>query len=213
MYICYALFEAVIRLAASTSRSAYFVVYWSTAIPSVVLTVLAIRESFLAIFWPETRLRWFRWVFWICIGIIVGYAGLRAWLYSSREPTRLGSIIIDLELGVQYLVAAVGLIYFGLIRLFNVRGHQRESGIIWGFGVKASLIILGVLVRSIFVTRIGWLSAWLPALAYIIAEAAWVTELLHEEQSIPEPKAPLEEMSRTIDRYIAILRRYLGNER
>src|SRR5262249_22733690 len=66
VYVCYALFEAGIRLTVSHSRDAYFIVYWSTAIPGAVLTLLALWESFLAIFWPETRLRWFMWVFWSC---------------------------------------------------------------------------------------------------------------------------------------------------
>ncbi len=212
IYIVYELFVAAVQLAVSGNTQTYLVVYWSTAVPGVALTVLALRESFLAIFLPETRLRWFRWVFWSGMGIILGYAGLRAWLYPPHEPTRLGSVIIDLELGVQYLIAAIGLVYFGLIRLFNVIGHQRESGIIWGFGMNATLIILGVLVRSIFVTKLGWLSTWLPALAYIIAEVSWMTELLRQERRIPEPKATLEEMNEAIDRYTAIMNRYLGRE-
>lgn len=212
-YICYALLEAIIRLGASSNREAYFIAYWSTAVPDLVFTILTLRESFLAVFWPETKLRWFRWVFWSCIGIVIGYAGLRAWLNPARGLTRLALVIVGLELGVQYVIAAVGLIYFGSVRLFNVIGHQRESSIIWGFGMKASLIILGVYVGSIFRTTMGWLSAWLPALAYIIAELTWAIELLREEQVIPQPMTSLEEMSDTIERYIAIVHRYLESER
>lgn len=210
VYVCYALFEAGIRLAASHSQKAYLIAYWSTAVPDLAFTILTLRESFLAIFWSETKLRWFRWIFWACIAIVVGYAGLGAWLNPSQGLTRLSLVIVNLELGVQYVIAAVGLIYFGSIWLFRVFGHQRESGIIWGFGMKATLIILGVYAGSIFGTKLHWLITWLPALAYIIAEVAWTTELLRGEQMIPQPTASLKEMSDTIESYIAILHRYLG---
>jgi hypothetical protein len=208
-YILYVLIEAVLRLAFSGSRNAYFAVYWSTGVVDVVLTVAALRESFLAIFWPEARLRWFKWIFWICISATLGYAIVAAWLSPPHQASRLVAIIIDCNIGIQYLVAVVGMLYFCLTRLFTVWEYNWESGIVLGFGVNATIEAGAQLFRSAFGTRFAWVSTWLPAVSYIVAELTWVWTFLQPERQLPEPDLTLEQMNQALDNYMAIAQKYL----
>lgn len=208
-YIIYVLFEAILRLASSGSREAYFAVYWLTEIVDVALTLLALRESFLAIFWPETRLRWFKWVFWICISVTLGYAVAAAWWSPPQQASHLVTITIDFEIGVQYLVAVVGMLYFCLTRLFTVWEYNWESGVVLGFGVYATLVSGGQLVRSAFGTRFAWISTWLPAVSYIIAELTWVWTFVQPERQLPKLDLTLEQVNEALDNYMAIAQKYL----
>jgi len=212
-YILYALIEAVTRLAASGSRHAYLIVYWSTAVPGIVFTVLALRESFLAIFWSETRLRWFRLIFWSCILAAIVYVGWQAWALSPRQVPRFLSVILRLESGLDILISIFGLLYAGAIGLFGILEHQRATAIILGFTANSSVAVFGWITRSVFGTKFRVLSEWIPAVAYILAEAIWTKDLLRQERTLPERKQTLEQMSSVMDRYIEIVHRYLGSER
>jgi hypothetical protein len=213
IYVCYALCELIIRLAASPDQRAYFIVYWSTAIPGVVLTLLALWESFLAIFLPETQLRWFMWVFWGCMTVAVAYAVLQATVVPPRQAGRLMTVILDLEFGSGVIIAMFGLLYAGAIRLFGILEHQRETAIIFGFTTYATMATLSVVTRSAFGTKIRMVTEYIPAVAYILAEAIWTRDLLRDEQTLPEPTQTLEQMSEALNRYIGILNRYVGRER
>jgi hypothetical protein len=212
IYSSYVWFEAVSRLIAVGNEHAYFAAYWLTSLGGLTFTAFALWESFRGILWLETNQTWFRWVFWSCISVILIYGGLRAWLYPPRGMTFLLATLVQLEIGQDYLVIAFGVLYFGLVRFFKVIGHQRESTIIWGFGVSSTLSALGVLIRSVFVTKFFLLSASLPAIGYIVAELAWTRDLLREEQRVPEPEVSLEELGGALKYYTDLLYRYLGKE-
>src|ERR1700685_1399263 len=209
-YIVYVLLEAVAQLAVLGNPRVYSEVYWFTVPGDVLLTLLALRESFLAIFWPETRLRWFRWVFWSGISLALIYGGWEAWAFPPRQAGRLFVVILDLEIALNIVISIFGLLYGGFIRLFGILEHQRETAIILGFTANASIATFGWLTRSVFGTRFRLLSAWVPAVAYIVALAIWTRDLLRPEWKLPEPTQTLEEMLATMNRSIAILHKYLG---
>ena len=208
----YALFETTAQLAVLGNPRMYSKVYWSTVPVDVVLTLLALRESFLSIFWPETRLFWFRWILWSGVGLAVAYGVFEAWALPPRQAGRLFTVILDLEFGLGIVISVFGLLYAGFIRLFGILEHQRESAIILGFTANASIANFGWLTRSVFGTRFRLLSAWVPAVAYIVALAIWTRDLLRSEWKLPEPTQTLEEMIATMVRSSAILKKYLRRE-
>jgi len=211
-YMLFVLLEAVIQLAVSGNHELYFKVYWSTAPVDVGLTVFALRESFLSIFWPEIRLRWFRWVFWSGMGLAVAYGVWEAWALPPRQAGGLFKVILNLEFGLGIVISVFGLLYAGFIRLFGILEHQRESAIILGFTANASIATFGWLTRSVFGTRFRLFSDLVPAVAYIVAEAIWARDLLRPEWKLPEPTQTLEEMIETMNRSIVILHKYLRRE-
>jgi hypothetical protein len=213
VYIVYDACESVLRLAVSHNPSAYFKVYWSTAIAGTLLTLLALRESFLSVFWHEVRFRWFRWVFWISIALAVAYGCFEAWAAPPRQASRFVVVMLDIEFAVVIVIATFGVLYAGSIKLFGILEHQRETAIIFGFTTNACLTAFGVVMRSTFGTRFKSISEWIPAIAYIIAELIWIRDLLRPERKLPQPTdETLRQMSIVIDRYVAILHRYLGRE-
>jgi hypothetical protein len=212
VYVLYAVLELIVRLALSGNQEVYFKVYWSTEPVDVALTVLALRESFLSIFLPETSLRWFRWVFWSGMALAVAYGVFEAWALPPRQAGRLVTVIIDLEFVLNAVIFIFGLLYCGSIKVFGILEHQREGAIIFGFTANACLTTLGVLTRSAFGTRFRLLSESIPAVAYILAEAIWIRDLLHDEWKLPQPTQTLEEMRATMVKSIAILHKYLGRE-
>jgi len=212
VYTLYVLLEDIIRLAVSGNPEMYFKVYWSTEIVDAALTVLALRESFLSIFWLETRLRWFRWVLSSGVALAVAYGVFEAWALPPRQAGRLVTVILDLEFALGIVISVFGLLYASSIRLFGILEHQRASAIILGFTANASIANFGWLTRSVFGTRFRLLSEWVPAVAYIVAEAIWTRDLLRPEWKIPEPTQTVEEMLATVNRSIAILHKYLGRE-
>lgn len=209
-YISYELITATLKLAVSGNPAMYFKVYWTTEIFDVFLTFTAVRESFLHVFWQETRLRWFRWIFWTCIGAAVSYAGWKAWAYPPAQAGRLVTLIVDLEFTFDCIIAVIGLLYFALTALSGIIEHHRESGIIFGFGINATVAMAGFLTRSVFGMRFRSLSEWLPALAYLLAELTWTVELLRPRRTVAEPEVSLQRISRALDGYIEVFRKYFG---
>lgn len=212
IYSAYAWFEAVSRLVVVGNEHGYFWVYWLTSLGGLVLTALALWESFRAILWLETKQAWFPWVFWPCLGVAVAYEVGRAWFYPPYGMTWVVATVMDIEIGQDYLIIALSVLYFGLVRFFKVIGHQRESTVIWGFGISAIFSALAVVIRSVFVTKFIFLSTWLPALGYIVAELAWTRDLFREEQKVPEPEVSLGDLQFAMRHYTELLYRYLGRE-
>jgi hypothetical protein len=212
VYTLYVLLESIVRLAASGNHRIYSIVYWATEPVDLVMTVLALRESFLYIFWPAARWPWFRWVFWCGFGLATGYGCWIAWALPPREPKSLAAMYIHLEFAVDVVISVFGLLYAGLIRLFGILEHQRESAIILGFTANACLGNFGWLTRSVFGTRFKLLSGLVVAVAYIVGELIWTRDLLRPEWKLPQPTQTLEEMIETMSRSFAILQKYLGRE-
>jgi hypothetical protein len=212
LYTLYILLEVIVRLAVSGNYRVYFIVYWSTEPVDLAFTVLALRESFLYIFWPEARWPWFRWVFWCGFGSAIGYSCWIAWALPPREPRLLVAMFTHLEFGLDVVISVFGLLYAGFIRLFGILEHQRESAIILGFTAIACLGNFGWLTRSVFGTRFRLLSGLVVAVAYIVGELIWTRDLLRPEWKLPQPTQTLEEMVGTMSRSVAILQKYLGRE-
>jgi hypothetical protein len=212
VYTIYSLLELIVRLVVLGHYETYFIVYWSTEPIDLALSVLALRESFLSIFWPEIRLRWFRWVFWGGFGLAIAYSIWEAWALPARDARGFTAVFIDAELAWGIVVSVFGLLYAGFIKLFGILEHQRETAIILGFTANALLGSFGWLMRSVFGTRFKLLSGLTTAVAYILGELIWTRDLLRPEWKLPQPTQTLEEMIETMSRSVAILQKYLGRE-
>lgn len=213
VYSAYALLEHSLRLFVSGDGVLYFRVYWFTEIGDIVLMLVAIGESFLNVFWLESKLRWFNVVFWSCLGIALAYACARAWLLPPRQAEPLMTVILNVEFAVAVVISAFGLLYGAGVRLFGMIGHQRETGIIFGFGMNATLLVFACLLRSTFGTKVRFLSDWVPAVSYLLAEAIWVWTMARREQEIPElDDETLVELNQALGHYVGLVNTYLGRE-
>lgn len=211
IYIGYVLIEAALRLSVVGNKTLYFYVYWLTAVGGVVLSVLAVRESFLNVFGVYTRFRWFTRIVWGCVGLALLYAAFRAWFSPPVNASRWGIVVADLELAVNYSLAFVGILYFILVRFQKIKEHQWESAIISGFSTIGILSSIAVLARSVFGPRP--FTQWIEPMAYLLAEIEWALVLGRPERETPKwvqkRELTIDDLTR-LDQYIKALERILG---
>ena len=213
-YIAYELIEAGLRFGAAGHGRLYFYLYWWTAVGGAILSVLAVRESFVNVFWMYGRFRWFTRIIWGCVGLALAYSVFRAWSSPPVRASRLGTVISDLELAVNYSLAFVGILYFALVKFEKVKQRQWESGVISGFSTIAVLSSIAVLTRFVFGPRT--FNQWIEPAAYILAEIEWAVVLSRPEREAPkwirEKKLAVDDLTR-FDEYITVLERLLGRRR
>lgn len=213
VYIAYAIIESGLRFSAANRGTLYPKIYWWTEIGEVALTLLAFQESFMNAFREYTRLRWFVAVIWSCIGAALFYAVFTALVFPPADAPLRTAIIIDLEVGVNFVLAIVGILYFALTSLFKIKDRRWESGIVSGFTIYISLAVCGYLIRSIWGTRFPFLNAWLSPIGYILAEVTWALELSRPEPSPPPPIRDLAVDDLTkLEQYSKVLQRILGRK-
>lgn len=211
IYIGYVLIEAALRLSVAGNIGLYFKIYWLTDIGTVIFAVLAVRESFLNVFGVYTRFRWFTRIVWGCVGMALLYSVYRAWVLPPVNASRLGAVVADLELAVNYSLAFVGILYFLFVKFQKIREHQWESAIISGFSTIGILSSIAVLARSVFGPRP--FTKWIEPVAYILAEIEWALVLGRPERETPKwvqkRELTIDDLTR-LDQYIRALERILG---
>jgi hypothetical protein len=215
IYIVYELCESGLRLWASGHRGLYFRVYWGTEIGDLVLSLLAVWQSFVNIFVGYTRLRVFVWFVWSCIGLALLYSAWKAWLFPPLQASRLVSIIIGMELAVNFSVSVVGILHSFMIRLFRIRDREWSSAVITGFTINAGLAVVGFAVRSVFGTRFPLFHTWIGAVAYLVAEMTWLILLIPGEHEITAPRVDLniEEMIERLNHSVRSLKKFLRSDK
>jgi hypothetical protein len=210
LYIAYVLLEAGLRFAVAGQKSLYFKVYWLTTIGSVALSVMALRESFVGVFWMYTRLRQFTRVLWGLVGASLLYVGFRAWATPPVHADRLVTVLIDLDLALYCSLTAVGGVYFALVRLNKLKQYPWESAIISGFMTIGILSALGALVR--YAVGPNLFSGWAGAVAYLLAEIEWTAALRRPEPEMPKRgsyrELKVDDLTR-LDKYYKVLERML----
>jgi hypothetical protein len=207
LYIAYVLIEAAVRFAVAGNEDLYFKVYWVTSAAGLVFLVMAVRESFLNVFWVHARLKWFAIVTWSCVGLALVYAILKAWLFPPVHGGWQTAAIIGSEVAVQYSISAVAIVYFVFRWIFGIRGQEWESGVMAGFAIYEVLALCGSLTRSVFGSRYRIVSEWLPAVAYIIGELTWVLVLVRDEPEVTPGRDSTVDDLREMDQYIKVLGR------
>jgi hypothetical protein len=197
----------------SGNNSLYWTVFWWTEIGDVTFMVLAFGESFLNTFREYTRLRLFVAVVWSCIGAALLYAFFKALVFPPVQANRRGTIIIGLEVAINFALGVVAVLYFTLRALLKINDRQWESGIISGFSIYVAFGIFGYLVRSMFGKRFGLLNHWLSPVGYLLAELAWVLELSRSER---KPRVPIRNLTvddlTKLEHYSRALERFLGRK-
>jgi hypothetical protein len=215
IYIAYELISAALRLSAAGNLDLYRNVYWVTSLGGVIFAVMAVRESFVNVFRRYTRFRWFTRVVWSCVTLTLIYSALKAWAFPPVHANRVMTIIIDLEVAVDYSLAMVGILYFLLVRIQRIREHQWESAIISGFMTIGAFWAVGALVRSVYAPRFRVLYQWIGPVAYLLAEIEWAFILSRPERETPkwvrERELTIDDLTR-VDEYIKVLERIWGRK-
>jgi hypothetical protein len=190
----------------------YFYAFWWTAAVQALLSVLALQESFRAVFGAFYRLSWFRQLWPGTVALIWAYAAWRAWANPPLHFTRAGAMLVSVAIVASYTIVGLVLLFFLLVKVIRVRWHLYEFNIVYGVGLTALGMMIAALVRSEFGTKFAWLTEWGPPVAYLAAVIVWLSAFLRKEPQITidtPPELLLQEMRKDLN----IVRRIFRSSR
>jgi hypothetical protein len=174
-YVAYVMLQMMLRVAFRSNFDAYFLVFWITAPIEVILSILAVHESFRRVFRPFYLVRWFRFCFPAAIALAMLYSLLTGYFSPPAHARGIYAAIISGMLMAQYVILAISLAFFALAKLLQVPRRIHEYRIVAGFGLSSGVTALAAGVRSVFVTRFPFLSDMLPAVSYLLALGIWLS--------------------------------------
>ena len=204
VYIGYVIVQMMLRSAFLSDAHVYLYVFWITAPIEMILTVLAVQESFLRVFRSFYLLRWFRIILPGTITATLVTSGWKAYLHPAHG-SRAAAAIIGTAVTAQYIVLAISILFFMLVGLLRVPWRIHEYRIVLGFGLSALALSFAGSVRSEFGTEFEVLSRMLPGVAYLLTLVIWLTAVKH-----PPPKEPeLPDVELLPERLVEEARRHL----
>ncbi|HET9184489.1 MAG TPA: hypothetical protein VFP59_20395 [Candidatus Angelobacter sp.] len=211
LYNVFAVTAAVIKLAAmSIGYRTYFVVFWITEVPYVVLELLAMLEVFPITFKTFSLLKVFRRMLWAVVAATIGISLLQPILMPPQHANRLLAWIYSLEIGVRYLQGGIFLLFVALVKFWQIEWRQYTLGIVLGFGVLVVGTLTPGMLRSEFGTNFTSTFQYVPAVAYIVAVFIWLFTFYRPPALDPleTTRAPLNpgEVANMIKRFAASIK-------
>lgn len=206
VYILYEICESVARFSVFDNAFSvlYNKVYWTTDVADLIFGAIAFCESFLNVFRPYTRFRWFTAIIWICIGSGLMYAAFRIW--ALPPVTSAHQTLVVLNVAEDYSLGAAGILYLALIVLLQIKQHQWESAVILGFTVYFIFSSGGYIAFSVFGANYSFVSSWLPAVGYLLGATIWAVGLWRPEPAVAAPVKNLHEKDlELLNRYATIM--------
>src|SRR5215510_482557 len=96
-YNNYTLLATAARLAAFILDSRlYFYIYWWTDAGLLLLGIASLHEAFRSVFEGFYLLRWFRWLYFSSIGIVVGISSVHAILNPPVQVHPFFGVVIEI---------------------------------------------------------------------------------------------------------------------
>jgi hypothetical protein len=208
VFFFYTAYVTVIDLArvVLVSTQAYIYVYWSTEAIAVLIAVMAIHESFRAIFGVFYRLTWFRFVWPGTVAVIWIYCAWRAWVHPPPHFARAGAALISGSIASSFTIVGLVFLFFLLAKLIIHEWYLYEFHIVYGLGISSLGMVAGVLLRSEFGTKYVWLTEWGPPLAYLMALVVWLSGFLRTEPKTTVDM-PMEVVLREMQADLSIVKR------
>ena len=213
VYTAYLIAATILRSVFLSRPHIYFYVYWFTEPGEILLAVLAVHESFRAVFRAFYLVWWFRLLFPGAIAVALGYSAWKAYAHPPQHANAAGAAIISAAVAAQYVIVCVSVLFFFLLRVFQVRWRLYEFRIVFGFGISALAVAFAGLVRSETGTRFSFLSEWLPGVAYLLAVLIWVSAMHGKEPKNGHGiagKLSNEELVEELRLHLRNLKKFLG---
>lgn len=210
VYVTYSSIAAFLRMCSAASYSTFFNVFWATEAAYLLLSVLCMYKSFYAVFSGMMLLRWFRWLYPVTCSLVIAYAVWKAIKRPPIERYPITSVIIGVEIGAQYLIAATFLLFCAAMRWARIAASRYHSAVVLGFGTSAIGMLMGTLVRSEFGARFASFSKFMPTVAYMIALAVWLSAFytpLPDAQPTADGRLTPEFAERELKQYQLTLRK------
>jgi hypothetical protein len=196
-------------------QALYFYIYWIGEALYVVLSFMAIREGFNAVFSKLYSSVWVRSLFPFTAAVLLLAAAVRAASHTGSQMGRLPEAIVSVEVGVRFLQVGIFGLFLLLTRVFRSFWDRYAFGILLGFGISGAGTLSVLLLRSEFGTRFDSVVGITPPIAYLIAETVWlITFVTHSAGRatsgnllLADPDQVLADVKRNTDSVKEILKR------
>jgi hypothetical protein len=213
MFLAYVVFSAgatIAKLCVSSDYRAYYFVYWGTEAIAVLLATLALLEVFrwvFALFWLSG---WFRWLSYGFIVLTLSLPVANAIRNPPAHMDRLGGLIFSAGITVNFIQAAIFLLFWLLSKSLEIGFRRYAFGIVLGFGASSCGTLIGWFARYIFGTKFNFFAMYLPPVAYIYALGFWLHVFWRKEPTEEERSLPLtpEELAEQMRRYTELMKQY-----
>lgn len=216
IYVCYQVGEALLRwvLFWKGTPSAYYYWYWRTELFDIVLSFIALGESWLNIFRALFGLVWFRVLVGVLGSALLGYSWWTVWTHPRQDNDWLLATILQLDLTFTYVPVIASFIYFWLIRFFGIAEHRRETGVILGFMVGSLFSLAAVGLRTVVglharILRVsaGEFAAWVPVIGYLLCQAIWLFTFARRPPRTAElrPQLTTGQINERLGEYLQVL--------
>jgi hypothetical protein len=199
---------SIARLVTSSHYYAYFYTYWWSSVAVVLLGLAASHEVFHWVYEGFYRLRWFQFLYYGAIALVLVITTLNSMVNPPFPADRLVSVILELDIAVNFIQVAIVAVFSALLKPLFVPFRRYPFGIAAGFGVSAVGAAIGYIALSIFGTKVQTFTQYASSMSYIFALVLWIMAFFRQE---PEEKAwmppmPPDEMLRTAREYLKVLR-------
>ena len=175
VYVAWGVLLASVQLATwIISRRLYVAVYWWMELIDVVLTVAAVRESFLRIFQGFTSKAGFRWSVWSVILAIVIYSAWKAIYAPPVQSSRLGSFVVGAEFTFRWCIFGIAVLTAVFSVLLKEPMDTREDAVVTGFGLASFGVLAGIITFSLFGTKYLFVTRYASSVGYFLAVFWWI---------------------------------------
>lgn len=173
-YVSWEVLQACIQLILfPINRRLYAKAYWWMEAVEILLTVAAVRESFLRIFQGFTRKPGFLWSLWGIICAVVAYSAWKAIYAPPLQVGRLSAFVVGAEFLFRW--SFLGITVLTAVLSFLLREPiTREDAVVSGFGVAAGAFLLYVGSFSFFGTKYIFFTKYIPSVGYFVAVFWWI---------------------------------------
>jgi hypothetical protein len=211
-YTVFSVLANLARLVVYNTDRLYFYVYWISEIGYAVLGVAVMYEVYRSVFPGFRTFWWFRPVLPFIVLFttaitIMHMMGLPAGLHQA-----LMSWIVAGELWVRIVQVTIFVLLGIFVAFFGLRWRQYPFGIAAGFGLYATVALLGTEKYSEFGTRFAFAWSVLSVVAYSMAALIWLWFFsgAPPQEDLPSgsPPVPIEDLNR----YNEFLRKQKGRE-
>jgi hypothetical protein len=208
IYTVFSVVATIARLATLQQSSLYFYEYWCGEIVYAGFALMSLFEVFRSMFRNYFNFWWFRPLFPFTVLITIAVAVLHtAANRSSAQDQPITVAALAITFGVRLIQGACFVCLWFLAWLTGARWRQPGLGIVTGFGLYASYVLVASLLRSEIGTKLNDLIIWGVPLAYIFTLLFWLWFFASQQFREPESqKAP--PMSRDeLARHAEVVRR------
>jgi hypothetical protein len=189
-YTAFSVAATIARLAVPQPSSLYFYVYWCGEIVYAGLALMALFEVFRRMFRNYFHFWWFRPLFPLTALITIAVAVVHT--AAAKNPAQDPPITVAalaITFGVRLIQGACFVCLWLLVRLTGAHWGQPGLGIVTGFGLYASYVLVASLLRSEIGTKLDGLIIWGVPLAYILTLLFWLWFFAGKQFSEPESVA------------------------